>query len=257
MLSKAKISWVRSLSQQKQRKEQGLFIAEGPKLVAEMLKGHFKVLELFALPEWLKQYEHLLHAEMNVNEISHRDLEKISNLITPNDVLAILKIPENEIPNTDTLQGMVLALDAIRDPGNLGTMIRTADWFGIKHILLSDDSVELWNPKVVQATMGAMNRVQVHVVDILSYLSELKNKVHILGAMMDGENIYVCNLPDSFVMVIGNESHGIRPEIVDMLDGVITVPPSLHTASESLNASIASAVICSEWARRQRDPQSF
>jgi TrmH family RNA methyltransferase len=253
MLSKNQLKLVNSLRLHKNRQEHGFFIAEGVKLVDESLKSSFEIRQLFATPEWiaaghLPEGRHLV----DVVEISLSDLNKISALTTPNQVLALVKIP-SDIPVPDASGEWVLLLDQIRDPGNLGTIIRTADWFGIDRIIAATSSVDIWNPKVVQASMGSVFRMPVHYTDINTYLSENQNKVPVYGTLLEGEDISGIKLGKEGIVVIGNESHGISDMVKPFITRKITIPAAnagVSGRAESLNASIATAILCYE-IRRQ------
>ncbi len=180
-------------------------------------------------------------------EVSEKELNRISGLKTANKVLAIVQTPERKITDKD-FGKILLVLDGISDPGNLGTIIRTADWFGIVNVLCSTDCVELYNPKVVQATMGSLFRVNVFYDDLLEVILDFGKNIPVIGTMLDGENIYNLSLPDNAMIVIGSEAHGIRPEIQQMLTQQITIP-SKNTGTESLNAAVATGIVCSEFMR--------
>ena len=184
-----------------------------------------------------------LSHKINFGEISLNILEKISTLKTPQDVVALVKIPAWPTLNYTTLQKKFsLVLDGIQDPGNMGTIIRTADWFGIDHIICSEDSVEVYNPKVVQATMGSLSRINVHYAD----LSEIIPKINlpVFGALLDGENIYNTNFGSEGLLMMGNEGNGLRPEVKALINTAITIPRTGN--AESLNVAIATAICCSE-----------
>jgi len=253
MLSKNQLKLVNSLRLHKYRQEHGLFIAEGVKLVNEALKSSFEIHQIFATPEWIDA-GHLPDGRylVDVVEITQAELEKISALSTPNQVLALVKIPSG-IPVPDASGEWALLLDQIRDPGNLGTIIRTADWFGIDRIIAATSSVDIWNPKVVQASMGSVFRMPVHYTDIHAYLSGNLDRVPVYGTLLEGEDISGVKLGKDGIVVIGNESHGISDSVKPFITRKITIPAANAGSSgraESLNASIATAILCYE-IRRQ------
>lgn len=253
MLSKNQLKLVNSLRLNKFRQEHGLFIAEGVKLVDEALKSSFEIHQLFATPEWIEA-GHLPESRYltDIVEITPSDLNKISALTTPSQVLVLVKIP-SDIPVPDASGEWSLLLDQIRDPGNLGTIIRTADWFGIDRIVAAASSVDIWNPKVVQASMGSVFRMPVHYTDILEYLSKNQNRIPVYGTLLEGEDISGVKLGKEGIVVIGNESHGISDSVKPFITTKITIPAANTGSSgraESLNASIATAILCYE-IRRQ------
>ena len=242
MISKSDISLVRSLADKKARTEHGLFVVEGPKLVGEALASGFAVKRVFGLPEFadLPGWE----------EASRKDLERMSSLRTPQGVLAVVGIPRHKT-EADPSRGLVLALDGIQDPGNLGTILRIADWFGIGDVVCSPDSADCFNPKVVQASMGAVLRVRVHYTGLPEFAAQTKCAVY--GAFLDGENIYSADFgpSPSGIIVMGNEGNGISPEVAAKVTRKLYIPPypADSRSSESLNVAAATAVICSEFRR--------
>jgi RNA methyltransferase, TrmH family len=248
MLSSAQIKEIRSLHQQKNRKEKGLFLVEGEKMVDELLRSGFRVKGIYATEKWLKSPNGKKFATSPLlNIISPSILGRISTLKTPNDVMAVATMAEHKLNQAD-FEDFVLMLDRIADPGNLGTIVRIADWFGIKTIICSPDTVELYNPKVVQATMGSLFRVKVVHEDVPKVISKFAQTIPKYGAVLDGENIYAKELPEKAAIIIGNESHGISEEVRLLVDHPVMIP-SVAPGAESLNASVATAVICSEFRR--------
>jgi TrmH family RNA methyltransferase len=240
MLSKNQIKLITSLQQKKQRNIHRLFFAEGIKVIQELLESKFEL-------------EHLFTTQNDFQEVStdkkvyidEGDLKKISALSTANSCLAVFKIP-NEKKIQDS--GLILALDAVRDPGNLGTILRLCDWFGINQLICSKDAVDIYNPKVVQATMGSIARVNVNYIDLESFISE--TPLPVFGTFMEGDNIYKTDLPQEGIIVLGNEANGISPEIEKLIKQRLTIPrfgPIQKT--ESLNVATATAVILSEFRR--------
>jgi TrmH family RNA methyltransferase len=240
MLSKNQIKLIRSLELKKNRKRENLFVAEGPKVVGDLLKAGFLPHSIFST----KPHD-------NAQLITDDELRRISFLQHPQEVLALF-----EISPTSSLQlppsSLSLALDGIQDPGNLGTIIRLADWFGIDQIVCSEDTVDAWNPKVVQATMGSIARVNINYINLLRYLDAMPADTPVYGTLLDGENIYHQPLTPHGVIVMGNEGNGISPEVRARVTHRLLIPSyrSVDTA-ESLNVAIATAITCAEFRRRQ------
>ncbi len=246
MLSKKNEQYIRSLSLKKFRQKYNNFIIEGDKMVSELLAQFPDQVErIFAVPLWINQYGHQLKKSgISVQEINERELKKISSLKTPNQVLAIVRQWEPDF-QPDQLRGSLsLYLDGIQNPGNMGTILRTADWFGIDWVICSPDCVDRFSPKVVQATMGALFSVKC-IRQNFKNLSLKKLNLPIYGAILKGENLYNTNLKPHGLIIIGNEGQGIRPDILPFVDHPISIPPH-HEArgTESLNAAIATAIIC-------------
>lgn len=250
MLSKNQIRFIKSLQQKKFRTQHACFSVEGPKMVDELLRSAFTMRNVFGTSDWIDHHKKNYSLKDKLVEISEKDLSRISSLKTPNQVLAVVDIPERIATRTGDLSGLVLALDGINDPGNLGTIIRIADWFGIGQIICSEDTVDVYNPKAVQASMGSLFRVQVVYTDLAEFLKNPGLKLPKFGAVMDGENIYNKKLPAEGLLVIGSESHGIRPETASAIDTGLTIPAS-GPATESLNAAVATGIICSEFRRSE------
>ncbi len=254
MLSRSQSKLIASLRLGKFRNEEGLFVVEGVKMVDELLASSFEIKSIFATETWIAG-KHLPPDRylVDIEEISETDLEKISALNTPNQVLAVAFIKTFNAPDYSGNE-WVLALDQIRDPGNMGTIIRTADWFGISRIVAAIGTVDLWNPKVVQASMGSIFRMSVHYVELADYLSEAGRFAPVYGAFMDGSPVGAIRLDKQGVMVIGNESHGISPQIEALVTQKITIPSALagdDGRAESLNASLATAILCYEINRQK------
>lgn len=250
MLSKTKIKQVRALALKKFRDETNTFVAEGNKLVADMLPK-FECELLIAKPSWMAT-----QGDIQANELlvaSDEDISKVSSLKSPQDVLAVFRRPAWLIDDTDPKKQLVLALDGIQDPGNLGTIIRLADWFGIEHIICSPDTADAFGPKVVQATMGALARVKVHYANLCDYLWEQAGQqIPIYGTFLDGEDIYAKELSKTGIIIMGNEGNGIRKETEQLVTEKLYIPnyPKERETSESLNVAIATAVVCAEFRRR-------
>jgi RNA methyltransferase, TrmH family len=240
MLGKSKVKYIQSLGQKKQRDEDGVFIAEGPKIVAELLAAdNATVREVFALEEWIDRHNSEF-GESIVHEVTEDELGKISQLSTPNQVVAV--VSKFELPLIYTKYTVSLVLDGIQDPGNLGAIIRTSDWFGIRQIICSPDCADIYNPKVVQATMGSIARVNVHYNNLVEWLVSQKH-TRIYGATLDGKDIGMIKKMTEGVIVIGNEARGISENVLEMLHERITIPGKGH--AESLNAAVATGIILS------------
>jgi RNA methyltransferase, TrmH family len=246
MLSKNKIQLIRSLRSKKKRNELGLFIVEGSKSVDEMML-YFPCRMLFHTHD----YNTMCKVEFQ-QEVSSNELKNISLLEEPQQVLGVFEIPRREWSNNYLQSQLVLAVDAIQDPGNFGTIIRIADWFGIKHILCSHGTVDVYNPKTIQATMGAISRVNVYTVDLVTLLKELPRNYPVYGTFIDGDNIYTQQLEQEGIIILGNEGNGISNQIEELVSQRISIPsyPPNELTSESLNVAMATAIICAEFRRR-------
>lgn len=249
MLSKNKIKFIRSLEKKKYRLESGCFLAEGNKLVADMLP-FFSCELLLAKSSWLATQGDIDARELIVAE--DEDVRKVSLLKNPQDVLAVFRQAQNELDKESLRNELSLALDEIQDPGNLGTIVRIADWFGIKNIICSPDTADIYNPKTVQATMGALARVRVHYFSLEEFLTEL-NAVPIYGTLLDGENIYRQNLTSDGIIIMGNEGNGINPNLEKLITNKLYIPnyPPETESTESLNVAVATAITCAEFRRQQ------
>ncbi|TXH59352.1 MAG: RNA methyltransferase [Bacteroidia bacterium] len=246
-ISKNKIKYIHSLELKKNRKEEGVFLAEGPKLTEELL-GHFHCSFLAATREWLEEHPYVTADE--IAEVTPDELARTSLLKTPQRVLAVFKQPNYTIDSETIGHNLSLALDDVQDPGNLGTIIRLADWFGIENIYCSFNTVDVFNPKTVQATMGAIARVKVHYVDLPAFLSALKD-TPIYGTFLDGKNMYEEPLTKNGIIIMGNEGNGISPDIETYVNRKLYIPnyPQERNSSESLNVAIATAIVCAEFRR--------
>jgi TrmH family RNA methyltransferase len=249
MLSKNKIKFIRSLEIKKFRNESACFLAEGNKLVADILP-FFECECLIAKSSWLATQGDIRTKELIVAE--ENDLEKASLLKTPQDVLAVFRQPQYNPDNEALKNELSLVLDGIQDPGNMGTIIRLADWFGIKRLICSPDTVDVYNPKTVQATMGAIARVKVFYTSLPDWLSEIKD-IPVYGAFLEGNNIYKESLSPSGLIVMGNEGNGISPSVKKLITHKLYIPnyPPEAESTESLNVAVATAIICSEFRRKQ------
>lgn len=239
-LSKNQLKLITSLSQKKYRTKHRLFIAEGIKVVGELINSPLTLHHLF----YTDGYD--ASAIPNKTEVSNEDLKKISNLKSPNKVLALFEIPAEKAIEKN---GLIVALDEINDPGNLGTIIRLCDWFGVKQLVCSKNTVDAYNQKVVQSTMGSLTRVNIIYIDLQLFLSESKLPIYI--ADMNGENIYKAQLPKDCILVMGNEANGISEEISSLNNNKITIPRFGDTQqTESLNVATATAILLNEFRRR-------
>jgi TrmH family RNA methyltransferase len=255
MISKKQLQYIRSLRLKKFREAGRQYVAEGTKLVLEMVTGPFRVAGIYATADWLKTYRDKIPHGITAEEVSEPDMARISSLSTPSPVLAVIDMPQTTLKDLPVKEGITLVLDDIQDPGNLGTIIRIADWFGIGRIICSPGTVELYNPKVIQSTMGSIKRVQVIYADLGPFLEGRAGNTKIYGTFLEGENIYSAQLPKSAIIVIGNEANGISPKVGKWVSDKITIPvfrysEDEHGHAESLNAAVATAVVCSEFRRR-------
>lgn len=247
-LSKNKIKYIRSLEQKKVRKEEQVFLAEGPKLVEELL-GHFRCRLLAATASWLRSHREVDADE--ITEVTPDELSRASLLKTPQQVLAIFEQPQYDL-NPDSIRpNLCLALDDVQDPGNLGTIIRLADWFGIEHIICSSNTVDVYNPKTVQATMGGIARVKVHYTSLPDFIRSLGD-VPVFGTFLEGDNMYDQQLSGNGLIVMGNEGNGISKEVESLINRKLYIPnyPQERQTSESLNVAIATAIVCAEFRRQ-------
>ncbi len=242
MISKNKISEIRKLHQKKFRDAEHLFLVEGRKSVEMLLDSDFEVLDIYATESNAKENQRILDNH-TVNLVSVADMERISTLSTPPELLAVVRQaePSAQIPDN----APVLVLDRIADPGNLGTIVRTADWFNFRHIVCSPDCVEFYNPKTIQATMGSFAHVSVQYCPLVAFLREQCANRHILGAFLGGEPVQSFGFQSSDVIVIGSESHGISPKVAACVTHKITIPSPVAGAdrAESLNAAVATSII--------------
>ena len=244
MITKSIIKQIASLRQQKFRKELGLFVVEGRKMVEELLRSDFETVGLYATEAFINAYPSFADTEV----VSEMQMKQMSGQDTPPGILAVVRIPEQG--DIKTSSPYVLALDGIANPGNMGTLLRTAEWFGIRDVVCSMDCVELWNPKTVQATMGSLFRVKVWKADLAEYLRQVKAEGRaVYGALLEGENVFRMKEKPNGVIVIGSESHGIRTEVLPCITHPITIPRVGDSATESLNAAVAGGIIIAEMTR--------
>lgn len=250
MISKATIKRIHALEMRKYRKNERLFVAEGPKLVNELYM-FMKPVYVAALPEWIASNANLLN-NTTYDTLTPDELQKASLLMHPQQVIALFQIPENEL-NPDLLKDeLILMLDGVQDPGNLGTIARVADWFGIRHIICSPDTADIYNPKAVQATMGALARVKFYYTELAMVLSQYSGPIY--GTFLDGNNIYKEELSRNGIIVMGNEGKGISQRTREMINRRLLIPnyPEGTLTTESLNVAIATSIVCAEFRRRSQ-----
>ena len=255
MISKAKLKLIHSLENKKGRRENGLFVAEGPKVVGDLL-SRFPVKLVVAVDEWIKNNSDLLR-DAEIVEVSDEELRKASLLQHPQEVLALFELPCDTadalgiLPLLSSDEVLSLALDGVQDPGNLGTIIRVADWFGIENIFCSTNTADAYSPKVIQATMGSIARVHLYYTDLEQLLQSLPTDYPVYGTLLDGEDIYSQKLTRGGLIVMGNEGKGISPAIRPLINHRLLIPnyPKGRPTADSLNVAIATAITCAEFRR--------
>ena len=244
MITKNTVKLIQSLKQQKYRNEHQLFVVEGRKMVDELLHSQFETCHLFATERFIE--EHPID-NPRLELVTEVQMEQMSGQTTPAGVLAAVRIPQRDLSVIRNPR-KILALDGIANPGNMGTIIRTSEWFGVSDIVCSQDCVEFWNPKVIQSTMGSIFRMNLIAIDLKAFLQEEKQKGKATyGALLEGENLFTMSRWEDGVVVIGSESHGIRSEILPLITHPITIPRAAGSVTESLNASMAAGIILSRW----------
>lgn len=249
MLSLAKQKFIRSLEQKKYRTEFGVFLAEGSKCCSDLL-GYLPCRLLIATDEWLVKNPEIRAKE--IFETNRDEIKKISLQKSPQEVIAVFEMPRYSL-NPDSLKGkLTLALDKIQDPGNLGTILRLADWFGIEDVICSVGTVDAFNPKTVQATMGAIGKVRIHYTRLEEFLAQID--LPVFGTFLEGTVLYETELSQEGIIVMGNEGNGISPAVEKCVTRKLYIPdyPMGKTGSESLNVGVATAIVCSEFRRRYR-----
>lgn len=245
MLSKAQISLITSLQHKKFRKQHGLFVVEGIKSVTEFLSSAYDVHALFYTANVTTKVVKIPH-NIKSYELTDNEFSKISQLKSPQGILALVRLPEEKTPEQlDFANQFTLVLDDVQDPGNLGTIIRTAEWFGFKHIVCSAGTVDAYNPKVVQATMGSLSRTQIHYTDLESFIRTVR--LPVFGALLDGTSIYATRWGKEGLILMGNEGNGISEKLLDLIDHAVTIPRTGQ--AESLNVAVATTIFCNEIAR--------
>jgi TrmH family RNA methyltransferase len=252
MLSKSKIKLIHSLNRKKDRDESGFFLVEGIKMVEEAFRSNFKIELLVCSTKFADQHPEIQFRVKEIIESDSESIQKASLLQNPQDVLAVVSQTPNIRPELNLPVELVLALDFIQDPGNLGTILRVADWFGIQTVICSENTVDVYNPKVVQASMGAIFRVKTWYTSLEDFIGQTaKDQIPVYGTFMEGQNIYSEKLAGNGVIVLGNEGNGISPEVAKLVSHKVCIPSfSTGKGSESLNVAIAAAICCSEFRRR-------
>lgn len=256
MISKSRIKYIHSLELKKYRKQEGMFVAEGPKLVGDLLPV-MECVYVAGLEEWVKANAANVSSSVVVDVVTEEELRKVSFLEAPQQVLAVFRQPHYEESLFEAAKdNLCIALDDVQNPGNLGTIVRLADWFGISNIFCSKGSADIYNPKTVQATMGGIARVKVHYVDLATELSSLNTnasiKIPVYGTFLDGDNMYAKELSGNGIIIMGNEGRGVSPEVAKTVNERLYIPnyPAGRETSESLNVAIATAIVCAEFRRR-------
>ena len=245
MLSKSQISFIKSLHQKKYRKEHGIFLIEGIKSIEEFIQSNYQVHSIY----YLAQYQSLLSAlpaNIKLFEVNNAELDKISTLQAPQGILALVHLPKPVVLNPASLKNaFTLVLDGIQDPGNMGTIIRTADWFGFKQLICSLNCVEVYNPKTVQATMGSLSRINIFYEDLPEVLKN--TRLPVFGAVLDGKSMYKTDWGKEGLVILGNEGQGISPEVMKLITHPVTIPRMGN--AESLNVAISAAILCADISR--------
>jgi len=248
MLSKSQISFIKSLHQKKYRKEHGIFIIEGIKSIIEFIPSAYQIHSIYYLP----QYQSLLPklpSNIKLFEVNNAELEKISTLQAPQGVLALVNTPGTAVFDKSLLaNNFSLVLDGIQDPGNLGTIIRTADWFGFNQVICSMNTVEVYNPKTVQATMGSLCRVNVSYMDLELLMKDIN--IPVFGAMLNGSSLYDTDFGTEGLVILGNEGQGVSPEIINFITYPVTIPRVGE--AESLNVAVSAAIFCADIRRNMK-----
>jgi len=253
VISKNKIKLVKSLEYKKYRDIHQLFLAEGNKIVTDILHSKTEVKTLIGTPEFLGHSENLIKQGTEVIESNRAGIKSASLLQNPQEAIALCRIPAYNLDEADPSTQLLICLDNIQDPGNLGTIIRVADWFGIENVVCSSGMADIFNPKAVQASMGSLGRVKVHYAPLHSFLSAASEKgIPITGAFLNGENVFTSDLPEPGILVMGNEGQGISEELAGYINKKICIPTFSisETHAESLNVAIATAILCAEFRRR-------
>ena len=259
MITKNDIKFIQSLKQTKFRKENKMFVVEGNKLVSELLASDIKVENILVTDTWLEKFHGMAESLKSYETVNSKQMEQMSSMVTPPGIIATAHTPSYNINPKEAENEIILALDGINDPGNLGTMIRTADWFGINKIVCSNDCADAWQAKTIQSTMGSIFRIKVIETDLKEFLIESQNtSIHrpidsltpIYGALMEGENIFTKKIEKkNGIIIIGSESHGIRKDVLPLVTSPIHIPRGKGSQTESLNASVAAAIIIAEICR--------
>lgn len=247
MITNAERKFVKSLAEAKHRKANGMFVAEGSKCVEEFL-GKLEIVNIYALNNW-RGFD-AVPAGIDLKEATRADMERMTSFNSIPDVVAVFKIPEYQFDIKRISQHLTVALDQVQDPGNLGTILRLCDWYGVEDILLSEGCASPWNPKTVQASMGALARVRTHIVDLPAVAASWSEPVAV--TLLEGENIYSADLPQSALVVFGNEGSGVSEAVKETASMALNIPsyPPSRPTSESLNVASAASITLSEFRRR-------
>lgn len=256
MLTKNDIKFIKSINKKRERDLLGLFVAEGSKLVIDIIRSGGKLERLLATSGWIdEQFSFISNNQLTPIEVSTSEMERITGLSSASPVLAIFHQPTIDSEISDDVSAILL-LDDIRDPGNMGTIIRTADWFGIKHLVCSMETVDCFNQKVIQSTMGSIIRVKIRYTNLSEFITNNKNKFTFYGSFMNGNSIVGTEYKKHSALIIGNEAHGISSEVEKLVDERITIPGSQINdgiaGPESLNAAIATSVVLYDWFRMKK-----
>ena len=259
MLTKKQINSIKKLESRKERDDNGLFVAEGDKLVSELLGSDMDIDSVYATGDWIENLKHKQRSKnITITKVSEEELVRISFLKTPNKVLAVIKkTVDNNVSDEALFGEWSIFLDTVQDPGNMGTILRLADWFGFRYIVCSSGSADIFQPKVVQSTMGAISRVKVIRMDAVDFFERKKlyaPEIPVYGTFLDGDTIYDTEFRKSGILVMGNESRGINSETAGYIDSRLLIPPfpKDSVSSESLNVAVATAIVCAE-IRRQNN----
>ncbi len=254
MLSSGQIKYLQSLRMKKFRDLHGVFVAEGEKIVGELLQGGMQTEMLCALPEWLERWQGKIPGSTACLPVNQKMLKRISSSKSPNQVLAVVSKPSWQIPDTFRADELILLLDRIQDPGNLGSIIRSADWFGIRHIICSPGTADIYNPKVIQSTMGSFIRTKTCYADLPAFIRRHKERIRFYGSFMDGQDVFASTSRFPAAIVTGNESQGISEEVAVLLDERLSIPagPDADRAgAESLNAGVAAGIMMACFSHRR------
>ena len=239
MITKNQIKYIKGLSLKKNRIKEQCFVVEGEKCLAELLTSSFEIVELFALKDWIDENKVIFD---KIQAVSFKGLERISNLKSPNKVLAVVKLKKQEILQQESV--VTLVLDDINDPGNLGTIIRMCDWFGVKQIICSENTVDIYNPKVVQSTMGSLFRIHIIYANLSTYLAKVTTPIY--GAYMDGKNVKDIKINQKVHLVMGNEANGISEKVEKYISKKVAIK-NIGGNTESLNVAVATSILLHEF----------
>ena len=254
MISKNKIKYLKSLEMKKHRQAESVFVAEGPKIVGDLLNAGFEPTYLVVVEcsDFASRLQNFDLNGVQIDFVTADDLRKVSSLEAPQQVLAVLKQPIWQLDSNIASKELCLALDEVQNPGNLGTIIRLAAWFGIEHLFCSKGCADVYNSKTVQATMGGLAHVKVHYVDLVEMIGNLPNGTPVYGTFLDGENLYGRQLEQRGLIVMGNEGRGVSKEVENLVTEKLFIPnyPAERESTESLNVAIATAIVCAEFRRR-------